>query len=41
METCKLNSVEAQAYLTDVLTRLVIHNAKSRLNELLPQSYMA
>ena len=41
VETCKLNAVEPQAYLADVLTRLVNHHANSRVDELLPWSYVA
>ena len=39
--TCKLNDVEPQAYLTDVLTRLVNGHLQSRLDELLPWAYAA
>ena len=41
VETCKLNAVEPQAYLADVLTRLVNHHLNSRVDELLPWSYVA
>ncbi len=41
VETCKLNSVEPQAYLADVLTRLVNGHANSRIDELLPWAYVA
>ncbi|MGC1302983.1 MAG: IS66 family transposase [Caulobacteraceae bacterium] len=41
VETCKLNSIEPQAYLTDALTRLVNHHPNSRLDELLPWAYVA
>ena len=41
VETCKLNAVEPQAYLADVLTRLVNHHPNSRIDELLPWSYVA
>ena len=41
VETCKLNAVEPQAYLADVLTRLVNHHPNSRVDELLPWSYVA
>lgn len=37
--TCKINDVEPQAYLTDVLTKLVNGHLQSRLNELLPWAY--
>lgn len=36
IESCKLNSIDAQAYLADVLTRLVNLCPNSRLDELLP-----
>ena len=32
VETCKLNSVEPQAYLADVLSRLVNGHASSRID---------
>ena len=41
VETCKLNGVEPQAYLADVLTRLVNHHPNSRVDELLPWAYVA
>ena len=41
VETCKLNSVEPEGYLADVLTRLVNHHPNSRLDDLLPWSYVA
>ena len=37
--TCKINDVEPQAYLADVLTRLVNGHLQSRLDELLPWAY--
>ena len=40
IETCKLARVEPQAYLTDVITRIVNGHPQSRLNELLPWSYV-
>ncbi len=36
IETCKLNSVNPQAWLTDVLTKLVNNWPNSRLDELMP-----
>ena len=39
VETCKLNGVEPQAYLTDVLTRIVEGHPNSRIDELLPWAY--
>jgi transposase len=35
VETCKLNGIEAEAYLRDVLTRIAEHPI-NRLAELLP-----
>jgi transposase len=39
IETCKLNGVEPQAYLADVLTRLVNLWPNNRLSELLPWAW--
>jgi transposase len=39
IETCKLNRVEPQAYLADVITRIVEGHPQSRLDELLPWAY--
>ena len=36
VETCKLNGVDPQSYLTDVLTRLVNLWPAARLDELMP-----
>jgi transposase len=41
IETCKLAGVEPQAYLTDVITRIVAGHPNSRLDELLPWAYPA
>jgi transposase len=41
VETCKLNGVEPEAYLADVLVRLVNGHPQSRLNDLLPWAYVA
>ncbi|MCP3468073.1 IS66 family transposase [Bradyrhizobium sp. CCGUVB23] len=41
IETCKLCGVEPQAYLTDVLTRLVNLWPASRLDELMPWAWAA
>ncbi len=41
VETCKLNAVEPQACLADLLIRLVNHHPNSRVDELLPWSYVA
>ncbi len=39
VETCKLNGVDPQAYLADVITRIVGGHPQSRLDELLPWAY--
>jgi transposase len=39
VETCKLNGVEPQAYLADVISRIVSGHPQSRLEELLPWAY--
>lgn len=39
IETCKLNSVDPQAYLTDTLTSIVNGHKQSRINELLPWNF--
>src|SRR5262245_8879646 len=41
IETCKLHSVNPQAYLTDVLTRLVNNWPNRRLSELTPWAWTA
>jgi transposase len=41
IETCKLNSVNPEAYFTDVLTRLVNNWPNRRLAELLPWHWKA
>ena len=41
IETCKLCGVEPQAYLTDVLTKLVNLWPASRLDELMPWAWAA
>lgn len=41
VETCKLNGVEPQAYLADVISRIVAGHPQSRLDELLPWAYPA
>jgi len=37
--TCKLNDVEPQAYIEDVITKLINGHLQSRLDELLPWAY--
>ncbi len=39
VETCKLNGVDPQAYLCDVITRIVGDHPQSQLDELLPWAY--
>ena len=39
VETCKLNRVEPQAYLTDVIARIVAGHPNGRLDDLLPWAY--
>jgi transposase len=39
IETCKLNGIDPQGYLTDVITRIVQGHPNSRLDELLPWVY--
>jgi transposase len=39
LETCKLNSVDPLAWLTDVLTKLVNLWPASRMDELMPWAY--
>ena len=41
IETCKLTGVEPQAYLADVITRIVNGHPNSRLDDLLPWAYPA
>ena len=39
IETCKLNTVDPQAYLADVLTRLVNRHPASQIDQLMPWAY--
>ena len=41
IETCKLNGVEPQTYLTDVISKIVNGHPNSRIDELLPWAYPA
>ena len=41
IETCKLNQIDPEAYLADVITRIVQGHLNSRLDELLPWAYQA
>ncbi len=40
VETCKMNGVDPEAYLADVLTRLASRHPASRIDELLPWAYV-
>jgi hypothetical protein len=40
IETCKLNGVDPQAYLADVIDRIVAGHPQSRLDDLLPWAYI-
>jgi transposase len=40
VETCKLNGVDPEAYLADLLTRLAGRHPASRIDELLPWAYV-
>ena len=39
IETCKLNAVDPQNYLTDVITRIANNHPNSRIDDLLPWAY--
>ena len=39
IETCKLNGIDPQGYITDVIIRIVQGHPNSRLDELLPWAY--
>ena len=39
VETCKLCGVDPQAYLTDVLSRIVTGHLNTRIDDLLPWAY--
>jgi len=39
IETCKLNQIDPEAYLADVITRIVQGHANGRLDGLLPWAY--
>jgi transposase len=40
IETCKMNGVDPQAYLRDVLAKIVARHPMSRIDELLPFAYL-
>ena len=39
IETCKLNAVDPQAYLADLLSRLVNRHPASQIDQLMPSAY--
>ena len=39
--TAKLNGIDPQAYLTDVINRIVAGHPRSQIDELLPWAYAA
>jgi hypothetical protein len=39
VDSCKLNAVDPQAYLTDVITRIIASHPQSQIDELLPWAY--
>ncbi len=41
IETCKLIGVEPQAYLADVITKIINGHRNSKIDELLPWAYPA
>ncbi|WP_029006465.1 IS66 family transposase [Azorhizobium doebereinerae] len=41
IETCKLNGIDPQAYLADVITRIVNGHPNSRIDDLIPWAYHA
>ena len=41
IETCKLCGIDPQAYLTDVITKLVNGHLNSKIDDLLPWAYPA
>ncbi len=40
IETCKRNEIDPQAYLADVLSKIVGRHPMSRIDELLPFAYI-
>jgi hypothetical protein len=40
IETCKMNGVDPQAYLRDVLAKIVARHPMDRIDELLPFAYV-
>jgi len=40
VETCKMNAVDPQAYLHEVLSKIVARHPMGRIDELLPFAYV-
>jgi hypothetical protein len=41
IETCKLNAIDPQGYLTDVITKIVNGHSNTQIDKLLPWAYPA
>jgi hypothetical protein len=41
IETCKLNTINPQSYLTNAITKIVNGHLNSRIDDLLPWAYPA
>jgi len=41
VETCKLNDIDPQAFLAEVITRIVNGHPNSRIDDLMPRAYPA
>ena len=41
VETCKLNGIDSQSYLADVITKIVNGHPNSQIDDLLPWAYPA
>ena len=39
IKTCKLNAVDPQAYLADIIARIVAGHPQSQIDDLLPWAY--
>jgi hypothetical protein len=39
VETCKLNAIDPQAYLADIITKIVNGHPNSNIDDLLPWAY--
>jgi hypothetical protein len=40
IETCKMNNVDPEAYLNNVLAKIIARHPMSRIDELLPTAYL-